>query len=153
MATEFQHTLINTLMDTLARDNGFLTNGMSSVGIDFADSLFTISDYMNSNEVDGPSAVGFPFNTNNQLLNSGSKLFQIKNNGVEVFAFKPDGVILVNGSPLSLFVYAAAAPTTGAHVQNEIIWDVAPVAGGAMGWVCVESGTPGVWKSFGLISL
>src|SRR4051812_34568481 len=31
-------------------------------------------------------------------------------------------------------------------------WNVAPVAGGAVGWICVQTGTPGVWKTFGMIA-
>ena len=28
-----------------------------------------------------------------------------------------------------------------------------PVAGGNLGWLCVEAGTPGTWVEFGLVSL
>ena len=46
----------------------------------------------------------------------------------------------------------AAAPTDGDYVIGDIIWDVAPTAGGTIGWVCITSGTPGVWKTFGAIT-
>jgi hypothetical protein len=49
-------------------------------------------------------------------------------------------------------VYAAAAPTTGAHVVGEIVWNSAPASAGFIGWVCVTAGTPGTWKTWGLIS-
>ncbi|MES2904542.1 MAG: hypothetical protein V4696_10190 [Pseudomonadota bacterium] len=42
-----------------------------------------------------------------------------------------------------------AAPTTGNHAQGEFIWNIAPNAGGILGWVCTTSGTPGTWKAVG----
>jgi len=50
------------------------------------------------------------------------------------------------------FPTAAAAPTTGAHVRGEIVLNSAPSASGTIGWVCVTSRTPGVWKTFGAIA-
>jgi hypothetical protein len=47
---------------------------------------------------------------------------------------------------------AAAAPTTGAHAQGEIVFNNAPTAGGMVGWVCTAAGTPGTWKTFGAIT-
>ena len=43
-------------------------------------------------------------------------------------------------------------PVSGNHVRGEIMWNSLPSPGGSMGWVCVESGDPGVWREFGLIS-
>ena len=45
-----------------------------------------------------------------------------------------------------------AAPTTGAYLQGDIIWNSTPASGGYIGWVCTAAGTPGTWKTFGLIS-
>lgn len=45
-----------------------------------------------------------------------------------------------------------AAPTTGEHARGEIVWNYDPAAGGTLGWVCVQGGTPGVWKTFGNIA-
>jgi hypothetical protein len=45
-----------------------------------------------------------------------------------------------------------AAPTTGYHAQGEVMYNVAPTAGGFVGWVCTTAGTPGTWKQFGAIS-
>lgn len=52
---------------------------------------------------------------------------------------------------LAGFNKAAAAPTTGAHTVNELVFNNAPVAGGFLGWVCVTAGTPGTWKQWGMI--
>lgn len=46
----------------------------------------------------------------------------------------------------------AAAPTTGVWQLNEIVWNSAPASGGFIGWVCTSAGSPGTWKTFGLIS-
>jgi hypothetical protein len=43
--------------------------------------------------------------------------------------------------------WGTAAPTTGYHAPPEIVWNTAPAAGGAPGWVCVTAGTPGTWKA------
>jgi len=45
-----------------------------------------------------------------------------------------------------------SAPTSGRWRQGAIVWDSAPSAGGTMGWVCVASGEPGTWKTFGSIA-
>ena len=59
----------------------------------------------------------------------------------------------VNGFSNKLFSYwkDITAPTTGTHTVGEIVYSSAPVAGGYLGWVCVVSGSPGIWKGFGLI--
>jgi Pectate lyase superfamily protein len=41
----------------------------------------------------------------------------------------------------------AAIPTTGTWRQGDIVWNTAPAAGGAPGWVCTTGGTPGTWKA------
>lgn len=45
-----------------------------------------------------------------------------------------------------------AAPASGYHARGEIMWNVAPAAGGTVGWVCTTAGTPGTWKTFGAIA-
>lgn len=47
----------------------------------------------------------------------------------------------------------AAAPSSGAHVVGEIYFNADPIATGFIGWVCVTAGTPGTWKSWGVISV
>lgn len=46
----------------------------------------------------------------------------------------------------------AAAPTTGTWAQGDIVLNEDPIATGFIGWVCVTGGTPGTWKSWGVIS-
>ena len=48
--------------------------------------------------------------------------------------------------------WVSAAPTTGAHTVGEIVLNSAPASAGFIGWVCTVAGTPGTWRTFGLIS-
>ena len=43
------------------------------------------------------------------------------------------------------------APTTGSNNIGDIVYNNNPEAGGWMGWVCIASGTPGIWNRFGKI--
>jgi hypothetical protein len=47
---------------------------------------------------------------------------------------------------------ANAAPTTGTFVVGDVVYNSAPASAGFMGWVCTVAGTPGTWRTFGLIS-
>lgn len=47
---------------------------------------------------------------------------------------------------------ASSAPTTGTYSLGDIVYNSNPSAGGYLGWVCIEAGTPGTWKGFGLIA-
>lgn len=42
--------------------------------------------------------------------------------------------------------------SSGTYKRGDIIWNSQPSANGNIGWVCVEAGTPGTWKTFGSIS-
>lgn len=50
-----------------------------------------------------------------------------------------------------LIAYGSAAPISGSYTRGDIIFNNAPSASGRIGWVCVSSGTPGTWKTFGAI--
>jgi hypothetical protein len=54
-----------------------------------------------------------------------------------------------NGATIT---YGSAAPTTGTYVRGSIVYNNAPSSAGYVGWVCTAAGTPGTWKTFGLIS-
>lgn len=47
--------------------------------------------------------------------------------------------------------YGSAAPTSGDWNAGDIVYHTAPAASGHIGWICVETGAPGVWKTFGVI--
>lgn len=48
--------------------------------------------------------------------------------------------------------YVDSAPIAGTWNRGDIVYNTAPTSGGYVGWVCTASGTPGTWKTFGLIS-
>ncbi|MDM3131997.1 hypothetical protein [Citrobacter sp. CK205] len=48
--------------------------------------------------------------------------------------------------------WKSAAPTSGRYISGSKVWNTSPSPGGILGWVCVSSGTPGTWKSFGGIA-
>lgn len=43
--------------------------------------------------------------------------------------------------------YYTAAPGVGTWKRGDRVWNTAPAAGGAPGWVCTTAGTPGTWKA------
>jgi len=48
-------------------------------------------------------------------------------------------------------VFAGEPPTTGTWVKGDRFKNNLSVSSDYDGWVCIESGTPGTWKGFGLI--
>lgn len=60
----------------------------------------------------------------------------------------PNGFALGDRRHLS----GTAAPGTGEHARGEVVFNQNPSAGGHLGWICTESGTPGVWKAMGTIA-
>ena len=60
--------------------------------------------------------------------------------------------ILQDTASSATLQFGAAAPTTGAQIQGSIVFNLYAAALGEVGWVCVTSGTPGTWKTFGVIS-
>jgi len=56
---------------------------------------------------------------------------------------------MASGSVSFIDSAATAPPTTGKHYQGDVIRNSAPVVVGGYivtGWICVESGEPGIWK-------
>lgn len=47
----------------------------------------------------------------------------------------------------------SAAPLAGDWIRGDIVYNSAPAAGGFLGWCCVTSGTPGTWKTWGVITV
>ncbi|MCB2298280.1 glycosyl hydrolase family 28-related protein [Clostridium tagluense] len=50
-----------------------------------------------------------------------------------------------------MIVTKAAIPTTGTWTKGALVYNSNPKANGYIGWVCITTGTPGIWKGFGLI--
>lgn len=42
-------------------------------------------------------------------------------------------------------------PTIGVYNKGDIVWNDSPVPNGNVGWICIRTGSPGEWRSFGMI--
>lgn len=49
------------------------------------------------------------------------------------------------------FVNGAAVPSSGSFTKGDICWNENPTENGYVGWICIQSGTPGEWRPFGLL--
>lgn len=63
----------------------------------------------------------------------------------------PSGMVMLNkGHPL--WDRQNAIPVAGTFKVGDIIYNNVPASAGFIGWVCTVAGTPGTWKTFGVIS-
>lgn len=85
-------------------------------------------------------------------INSSASLYTLKGFTGPVFrngyAVRKSGNI--NTSKVRML--DSAAPTTGTWAVGDIVYNDTPTSGGYIGWVCTTAGTPGTWKTFGLVS-
>jgi hypothetical protein len=105
----------------------------------------------------------------NWLINDGSQVIEINpqsspNGGDTFTAYTTSaakttitGIGTTKVTSAGTYVYQAypllsAAPTTGTWAVGNIVYNTAPASAGYIGWVCTVAGTPGTWKTFGLIS-
>lgn len=54
----------------------------------------------------------------------------------------------INGNSIS---FGNAIPSTGSYKKGDIVYNSNPASGKYIGFVCITSGTPGIWKGFGII--
>lgn len=59
---------------------------------------------------------------------------------------------VVGGAYTAVPPLTNTAPTTGTWAQGAIAYNNSPTSGTYVGWVCTVAGSPGTWKTFGLIS-
>jgi len=75
--------------------------------------------------------------------------------GVGVTNFSNDADITTAG-PVRFegkkFEVSGECPVSGNYNKGDIVWNSDPRPTGYVGWVCVTSGNPGVWKQFGPIA-
>lgn len=50
-----------------------------------------------------------------------------------------------------VLMHGTSAPVSGTWKVGDRIYNVTPTASGNEGWICVSAGTPGTWKTFGVI--
>lgn len=93
---------------------------------------------------------------------------EIAHGQMEFGVLEPGGYLYTDGESINQKVYQSVngaraqngkvithdtvAPTTGEWNQGDIVYNLSPSASGFIGWVCTASGTPGTWKTFGVIS-
>lgn len=78
-----------------------------------------------------------------------------KNNGVAMYTAagtSPKLIDYILSSTNNKVATGTAAPSTGSWLIGDIVYNTAPAGSGFIGWVCTTSGTPGTWKTFGVIS-
>jgi len=79
------------------------------------------------------------------------------NKSKQLTAVKNGTVTVTNGVENTQYgtarwFYGSAAPVSGKHERGDIVWDETPTGGSFIGFVCTTSGTPGTFKTFGVIS-
>jgi len=62
--------------------------------------------------------------------------------------FETGGPVRISGRKFSV---NSEPPKGGSYKIGDIVWNDSPKPTGWVGWVCVRSGTPGIWKTFGQI--
>jgi hypothetical protein len=62
--------------------------------------------------------------------------------------FSVGGPVVMNGKK---FDSQESAPVTGSWNKGDVVWNTEPQENNYIGWVCVQTGSPGVWKPFGYI--
>jgi len=107
---------------------------------------------LNNNHVYAVAASGIGYLINasttpnidaNGLNNTGASGITNIVGGAPIFIFQGNNQKMSRGS---------AVPTAGTWAVGDIIWRITPIAGNFIGWVCTTAGTPGTWKTFGVIS-
>lgn len=49
-------------------------------------------------------------------------------------------------------IYGSATPTTGTYAIGDMVENIAPVVGSPTGWTCTVAGSPGTWRSMGVLA-
>lgn len=130
--------LVNIETDALQQ----MSKGLTELG----NSIETLSSFIGNNapidiSPDGKVCIKDNLNVNGKL-------------GVGVKNI-PDDVDVMVGGPISFdnikMKSAIKIPEVGTFNQGDIVWNKQAQPGGYVGWVCIRTGTPGMWKPFGLI--
>lgn len=89
-----------------------------------------------------------------RMFTSGADVRQINTDG-SVFNFPPQTYqfnVTLQSSLKGSLSGGTTCPSSGTHTQGEVQFFAAPAAVGFIGCVCTAGGTPGTWKTWGLIS-
>lgn len=84
-----------------------------------------------------------------RVINAYGKLAVNVSNPREDSDLEVNGTVVINGRKQT---HGDSIPVDGQWIKGDIVWNTDPKETDYIGWVCVLSGTPGTWKSFGYIS-
>lgn len=70
----------------------------------------------------------------------------------EFTRFQPDSRFGAQQFGVPIQTAGTVPPATGYYPKNSICWNENPAESGYLGWVCTASGSPGTWRSFGLVN-
>jgi hypothetical protein len=90
--------------------------------------------------------LGFEYKGDTEIVNWGRVGVNVKHPEEEL---EVRGNIKFGGK---LFAALNTAPDRGNYKRGDIVWCNEPSIGGPIGWVCITSGNPGRWASFGVIN-
>ncbi|HEX7050656.1 MAG TPA: glycosyl hydrolase family 28-related protein [Longimicrobiales bacterium] len=88
------------------------------------------------------------------------RLYRAGTRATTIYYYAPYIVPAYGGEPFlpvseesrpNRIAYSPSPPPDGVWGVGDIVYNTAPTPGGFVGWVCVETGRPGVWKGFGRI--
>ncbi len=127
------------------------------------------SDFVIDSE-DGTTKLGNISYSNLDIVTDNTPRISISSNGHIVFKSKttiksqlgvnvnnvPTDVDLAIGGGFSFsntkFETNNAVPDNGNYTIGDIVWNSNPKPTGYVGWVCIQTGTPGEWRPFGQIA-
>lgn len=135
-------TTVSEVNASLISFNSKLT--ISSTGILSSDTLMLVvndTTILSANE----SSVSIG---SNQLVKINGSLAIGVNNPDPLVNLSVNGVMSFNNKK---FMSGTEVPSYGMFAKGDICWNDDPTVTGYVGWVCVQTGTPGEWKPFGLI--
>jgi hypothetical protein len=106
---------------------------------------------------DNTSRINVSAGGNIQLGNTKLPPVQVSVHGkmaIRVSTPDPEVDLHVNGSVKfnnRLQKYDRNYPTAGSYNEGDIVWNIEPKMNTYVGWVCIQTGSPGIWAPFGKI--
>jgi hypothetical protein len=164
-------TLLNSSLQTLGTLTSLKVAGHSDLSHVKAENLTlavdTDSARYDQNSIDSNTNFNIKINGENLLALSNERVVlgdvQQQHTPVQIFGAvsinvntpDPELSLAVNGNYMlggKRFVHFPSAPATGEYQLGDICWNTAPTPNSYIGWICVASGTPGIWNGFGMIA-
>jgi hypothetical protein len=68
-------------------------------------------------------------------------------------SFQDSIVVPVLTLGVNKITYSPSMPSSGSWTKGDVAYNTNMVSGGNAMWVCITTGSPGVWKEAGLITL